>query len=416
MLPLLALLACARTCPEGTLDAETWLAAAPSTLAGEWAQYRLEPGHQGLAPAGSHVDGGLSLTWKSEAYAIGDYSASKGSPSVAGDAVYVGIDDGILRKLSLEDGRLLWTFETRAAEEEREREDDENRGIHGTPAIVDGRVYIGAYDGWLYAVDEDDGSLLWERHLGGSIGASPVVHGGLVFMAVEYGDPDGKVFVLDAEEGCTVYETPWLGDHPHSSATVDTTRGYLFIGANNGRFAAFDFLEGEPVWEVWMGAGQGEDGEIKSTAALDGDTVYITSWDHELHAIDVDSGQERFSFAATQDSMSSPSVHQGVAWFGSHDGVLYAIDADPDALYEDDQDRLLWSHGTSGKILSSPTVVPDAGVLLVGSNDGTLSMLDLEDGALRWEQALDGRVSSVPVVVGGTVLATDASGATWRWD
>ena len=424
MIPLLAptlagvlaptLLGCSRTCPEGLRDPEAWLATPPAVLAGEWAQYRLEPSHQGTAPGGSHIDASLTLTWKSDAYAIGDYSASKGSPSVAGDGVYVGIDDGYLRRLSLEDGSLVWEFETRAAQTERKREDDETRGIHGTPAIVDGRVYIGAYDGWLYALDEDDGELLWERQLGGSIGASPVVHNGLVFMAVEYPDPDGKVFVLDAQEGCTIYESPYLGDHPHSSATVDPTRGYLVVGANNGRFAAFDFIHGAEVWEVWMDGG--EDGDIKSTAAVDGDTVYITSWDSKLHAVDIDSGTERFAFATDQDTMSSPSVHEGVAWFGSHDGFLYAIDADPDADYLDPQDRLLWRYGTGDRILSSPTVVPEAGVVLIGSNDHTLSMLSMETGQALWTQTLDGRVSSVPVVTGGTLFATDASGATWRWD
>mgnify|MGYP000919657377 FL=1 len=114
--------------------------------------------------------------------------------------------------------------------------------------------------------------------------------------------------------------------------------------------------------------------------------------------------------------MSSPSVYDGVVYVGSHDGYLYAIDADPDVDGADDQARQLWRTWLGGKVLSSPTIVPESGVLLVGSNDGTLSALALEDGSQVWSEDLGSTLSSVPVVTGRTVLATDASGTTWRWD
>ncbi|RME28945.1 MAG: hypothetical protein D6798_01245 [Deltaproteobacteria bacterium] len=400
----LALAACA--------EPVDWFAPTPPPVAGEWNQYRLEPTHAGVAPAGTEVGPALSLTWRSDSYAIGDYSASKGSPSLSDDLVYVGIDDGILRALDRATGALVWEFRTRAADDEAQREDSEHRGIHGTPAVADGRVFIGAYDGWIYALDAADGSLLWDRHLGDSIGASPVLYQGHVLMAVEYGAPDGRVFVLRQSDGRKVYVTPRLGDHPHSSVTVDPTRGWFFVGANNGRFSAFDLVEEQLVWEFQMPEG----GEIKSTAAIFEDTVLVTSWDDRLHALDIDTGRERFSFQTLADTMSSPSVLDGMAVFGSHDGRVYAIDADPAHDYADDQDRELWHHATDGWVLSSATIVEDAGVALIGSNDGTLRMLDLADGSLAWSVRLDGVVSSVPVVTGESVFVTDGSGTTWRFD
>jgi len=389
-----------------------WFAATAAPVAGEWSQYRLEPTHAGVAPAGSFVGPDLALTWKSDAYAIGDYSASKGSPSLSDDLVFVGIDDGVLRALDRESGALVWQYRTRAADEEERRDDSEHRGIHGTPAVADGLVFIGAYDGWIYALDEADGSLVWDKHLGGSIGASPVLYQGHVFMAVEYGAPNGRVFVLRQSDGHKVYVTPKLGDQPHSSVTIDPDRGWFFIGANNGRFSAFDLVEEALVWDFWMP----DAGEIKSTAALWGDTVYITSWDDRLHAIDVDSGQERFSFQTLANTMSSPSVLDGLLIFGSHDGRVYGLDGDGDHDYADDQDRELWRVGTSGWVMSSATIVEDAGVAVVGSNDGRLLMLDLVDGSVVWSHDLDGVVSSVPVVTGGSVFVADGSGSTWRFD
>jgi len=414
LLPALVLLACDSRCRAGV----DWFAADVAPAAGAWAQYRLAATHTGQAPGGSRVGPELALTWKSAAYAIGDYSASKGSPTLVDDTVYVGFDDGILRALDAADGSLRWDFATRAAQAEVDRSDSANRGIHGTPAVAKGIVYIGAYDGWLYALDADDGSLVWEAQLGDSIGASPVLYQGGVFMAVELGDPEGKVDVLDAATGCTCYETPPLGDNPHSSVSIDPVRGRFFVGSNNGRVSAFDLDPFVPAWVAAMEAGGdgSQDGAVKSTVAVDGDTVYATSWDHSLHALDAETGQRRFDFQTGGKTMSSPSLWQGVAYLGSHDHVLYAVDADPDASYADDQARERWRFATGNWILSSPTVVPEAGVLLVGSNDDSLYMLDLADGHEVWSAGLDGHVSSVPTVVDGTVLVTDASGTVWRFD
>lgn len=406
---ILGLLLACTACPPGFL-AELWSEEAGEVEAGQWPQYRLEPEHRGLAPEGTLFDPGMSLTWTSEAYAIGEYTASKGSPSLVDDGVYVGFDDGVLRKLDAETGALVWEYRTRQAEVEEGNAPEDNSGIHGTPAVVDGRVFIGAYDGWMYALDAGSGELLWDRKLGGSIGASPAVHGDVVLIAVEYPWPDGRIFALDAETGCVAYESRRIGDHPHSSTTVDIDRGLAFVGANNGSFTAWDLREERELWATATG------GEIKSTAAVVDDLVYITSWDTRLHAFSIETGFRQFSFATDSLSMSSPSVHEGVAWFGSHDGYLYAIDADPEATYADDQERLLWRTWLGDRILSSPTVVADSGVLLVGSNNGTLAALALEDGSIVWSESLGSRVSSVPVVTGRTVLVTDASGTTWRWD
>jgi outer membrane protein assembly factor BamB len=393
--------------------APEWPRVMESAPAGTFPQYRLDPGHQGLAPGGSWLSGDLSLTWQSDAYAIGEYTASKSSPTTDGSSVYVGIDDGRLLSLDAASGALNWAFETHQYDYELTREDTDNRGIHGTPAVWEGRVYVGDYSGWLYALDAASGALLWEIDLGGSIGASPALHAGHVFMAVEYSDPDGKVFVVDAREGCVVYETDYLGDHPHSSATVDPERGYLYVGANNGRFSAWDYVNQLPVWDFWMGT---ENPQIKSTAALDGDTVYITSWDYYLHALDADSGEERFAFQTGYYSMSSPSVYEDVAYFGSHDGWVYAVDADPDAAYDDPQDRELWSYDTNTRVLSSPTLIPDADALVVGSDNSWAYMLSMSAGEELWAREMEGWVSSVPTVLDNTLYISDAAGVVSRFD
>jgi outer membrane protein assembly factor BamB len=93
--------------------------------------------------------------------------------------------------------------------------------VVSSPAVEDGVVYFGSYDGLFYAVDAASGQLKWKfassgerrfaaKHLHGSLPegetmpdpfdcylSSPVVFGGSVY----FGSGDGNVYALDTSSG-----------------------------------------------------------------------------------------------------------------------------------------------------------------------------------------------------------------------
>ena len=398
----MATTACA---PRSPLDSGEPIAAGPiDPIADDTVpQYRLDPTHHGRAPAGSAIDPVTAVVaWKSPALGIGDYRASKSSPAVDSERVFIGADDGRLHALDRGSGAVLWSFETHRFATEIAYAGSDHRGIHGTPAFDEGCVYIGDYDGWLYALDKRSGQPKWSVRLGDHIGASPVLYRGYLFIAVEFDDPDGQVFVIRTDNGQVAYASPRLGEHAHASVTIDPQRGLMLVGANNGQLNGFDFVQRRSAWRFAALAA------IKSTAALSGDTVFITAWDFQLHALAVDSGVERFSFACRNMSMSSPSVWNDRVYFGCHDKKVYCVDGQGGAL--------LWSFTTEGAVISSPTVVADSGLLAVGSRDGRLYLLDLLDGSLAGSFELEQPVTSVPVVVGSSLFVNDNAGIVWRFD
>jgi outer membrane protein assembly factor BamB len=373
----------------------------PSVPEGTYPQYRLDPTHAGLSPPATSLAPSLTLAWTTKPLAIGNYSASRSSPAVDADRVYVGVDDGQLIALDRRDGTVAWRFQTHRYFVELATMDSLHLGIHGSPAVDDRSVYIGDYSGYLYAVDKVSGDLVWESHLGGSIGASPVLFGEFVFIAVEYPDPDGKVFVVCAQTGETVWTSPSLGHFAHSSVSIDAPHGLLFVGANNGVLFCFDYLRGQLQWSYQAGDA------IKSTAAIVGDTVYITSWDTRLYGLTIASGEPRLEFATRSASMSSPSVFQDRVYFGSGDGLLYAV-ATLDG-------KLDWAFQSEGSILSSPTVLQDAGLLAIGSSDKHLYLLDLATGEIRQSIELASGVTSVPVAVGDSLFVNDDAGTVYAF-
>src|SRR4029077_16798202 len=68
-------------------------------------------------------------------------------------------------------------------------------------------------------------------------------------------------------------------------------------------------------------------GEVLSSPAVAGDTIYIGSSDHMLYALDRTTGAKKWEFKTESRVTSSAAVKAGVVYFGSFDGNFYAVDA-----------------------------------------------------------------------------------------
>ncbi len=108
---------------------------------------------------------------------------------------------------------------------------------------------------------------------------------------------------------------------------------------------------------------------------------------------------------------SSPAVTDGLVIFGSDDGSVRAVDSTTGALR--------WRYRTGAPVRSSPAVVD--GRIFVGSNDGYLYAFDLR-GAVLWKRSLGYEIVSSPAVSGSTVVvgaaklsAFDVATGNQRW-
>src|SRR5438093_6606365 len=85
---------------------------------------------------------------------------------------------------------------------------------------------------------------------------------------------------------------------------------------------------------------------------------------------------------------SSPTVSNGMVYFGSDDSYLYAVSAL--------NGELRWKFRTGDVVYSSPAVV--GGVVFVGSHDGYLYAVDGKTGGELWRFKTGYRVYSSPAV------------------
>jgi outer membrane protein assembly factor BamB len=337
-------------------------------------------------------------------------------------------------------GGVRWTFATGGA-------------VRSSPAILGGVVYIGSTDGYLYALDERTGRLRWRYAGGSAVTASPAVAGGLVF-AQTY---DGRAFALRAADGRPVWtrslgpaaRLAWgheSGDDYASSPAITGTR--IYIGGIDGNVYALDARSGAVIWRLRTG------GRIWSSPAVAGDAVYVGSLDGKLYKADAANGALRWAYAtdgAALDSgafgydrrtiQSSPSVGDGIAYVGSRDGTLYAVDAERGTLrwrfdnsvfwsntsparanglvYAGNSDGLFvqgvdarsgkeaWKYTTALQVFASPSVAGDA--VYTGDWAGYFYAVDAKNGALLWKYRTDGRriMSSAAIDGGHLVFGSD---------
>ncbi|MFG2234913.1 PQQ-binding-like beta-propeller repeat protein [Streptomyces sp. NPDC048723] len=196
-----------------------------------------------------------------------------------------------------------------------------------------------------------------------------------------------------------------------SPAVVDDT---VYISSNDTKVYALDAATGTPRWthttdRTWWDL-LNVARAYSSPAVVDG-TVYIGS-DKKVYALDAATGTPCWTFT-TGGVYSSPAVVDGTVYIGSLDKKVYALDAATGTPR--------WTHTTGSFIHSSPAVVD--GTVYIGSFDTKVYALDAATGTPRWTYATGGGVQSSPAIVDGTVYiggdtkvyALDAATGTPRW-
>ncbi len=151
-----------------------------------------------------------------------DGTGSGASPTVAPDGmVYVGANNSNFYALTPE-GKLLWLFEA----------EREVAGIWSTAALSadNGTLYFGANKGGIYAVNRQDGSLVWRFGMPGSVYNSPALD---VDGVLYTGSTIGKVFGIETSTGKAVFE--FDAGAPVWTAPAIRPDGSLVVADREGR-------------------------------------------------------------------------------------------------------------------------------------------------------------------------------------
>jgi len=296
-----------------------------------------------------------------------------------------------------------------------------------SPVVAGGVVYIAGMDGYLHAVNEATGEEKWKFKSSRPIASSVAVDAGSVYFV----SSAGALAALDAETGdprwvfAVEYERKFeaknLHGYPSPAQTIPDAwdlftsspalvEGTVYFGAGDGGVYAVDAATGVLQWKFQTG------GVVHASPAVAGGMVYIGSWDSRLYAIEAATGRLVWSFQAGLDPavhnqegfQSSPAVVDGVVYVGCRDAHVYALDAATGAKK--------WDYPTSKSwVIGTPAV--NDGVVYAGTSDSARFMaLDAATGRLLFNFDAKAYVFSSGAIAGGLVYFGSHNGRLYAVD
>jgi len=159
-------------------------------------------------------------------------------------------------------------------------------------------------------------------------------------------------------------------------------------------------------------------GQVISSPAVVGGTVFVGSTDGNLYAVNQDAGTLKWKFDAKSRVVSSPAVANGVVYFAAYDGNFYAVDVGNGQLkwkFKTQGERRFAGthlHGSQPVAESMPdpfdcylssAVVLD-GAVYFGSGDGNVYALNAASGELKWKFKTGDVVHASPAIADGTLF------------
>jgi len=297
-------------------------------------------------------------------------------------------DKGDLRNCGVSafaaDGKLRWHFSTDSA-------------IKNNIGAANGRVFATSVAGWLYALSEDSGKLLWKAPLNRErerweVAATTVTDGMVYVGASSY------IAAFDAQSGQRVWEARHgANDWWPSCYTIPTViGGKLLLATRNGALA-LNASTGQQLWKL--------DGKFNGLVAAN-EKLYVTR-NGVLCALGLADGKPVWtSKEQLGDTASAPAIAGEKLVLGTADGRVCAFSAKDGAL--------LWATQTGpslsslqpyqrglSDVNSSPAIQGDT--VYVGASDGKVHALALDCGTEVGSYPLGAPIASSPFIADNTL-------------
>ena len=299
-------------------------------------------------------------------------------------------EDGVVTAFDARSGATAWTTDTDAQ-------------ITGGVGTGDGLALVGTAEGEVIALDAASGAERWRSALSSEILAAPAAANGVAVVRTN----DGKVVGLSAADGGRLWtfqrDVPVLS--LRGTAPPVMVGQHAICGMDGGRLVSLEIATGRPAWEVLVAYPTGRSDlsrvvDIDGRPLILGSTVYVTTFQGALAAVDVDTGAIRWTVPLS--SYNGVGAVSGVVIASDDLGHLKAVD---EATGEP-----VWTQ----KALSGRRLSPPAGVgawVAVADLEGYVHWVNPATGEIAGRTRAVGSAVRAPLLVdGGTVFVTGVEG------
>ena len=293
--------------------------------------------------------------------------------------------------------------------------------VVSSPVVAGSSVYVGSSDHSLYALNRADGTVRWKFATQGPVNSSPAVRAGVVYV----NSVDGRFYAVDAVTGKQRWNFRTSGERrftapgihggiPRTEMMADPfdvllsspviAGNAVYFGSGDHNVYALNAETGALLWKFETG------NVVHATPAVANGVVFIGSWDRNLYALDAATGKERWHYQTGNDTTtynqigiaSSAAVVNGIVYFGCRDGHFYAVDASTGQQKWNVDNKMGW-------VIASPAV--SKGVVYFPTSDGKrFKAIDAITGAVKYSIENREISFSSPAIVNNVVYFGSSDG------
>jgi outer membrane protein assembly factor BamB len=201
---------------------------------------------------------------------------------------------GLLIAMNARTGRELWSFRAGA--------------IESSPLEIDGVLYFGSWDRYVYALDARTRKLRWRYRTDDRVVAAPAYARGTIYVPSN----GGHLYALNARTGKLRWSSSSFerfGRREYFYATPTIAYGRVYVGNADGHVYAYGAATGKLLWAQRAGT------YVYTAAAVWKRTVYVGTWDGYLVALDAATGDTRWRHDAPGSITGAPTIMGGLVYY-----------------------------------------------------------------------------------------------------
>jgi outer membrane protein assembly factor BamB len=310
---------------------------------------------------------------KTTNFTIEGQKFSTASPAIYDGIVYIGTDSGCIYSVTESEIKKLCKLENAGA-------------IEGTLAVTKDYVFAGFTNKIFAAFSRTDGKMLWKYETKGPVITAPLFHGKFVYFSTS----NGYVYALDTENGSFKWRFNVLSKASAPALDNVMNNDVLFVGNDRQRTYAINTINDERKGtELWHFEGAGRQTVINES------DVYGVSIRGNVFSIDKTTGKGVWVFPRELgDGTTDLALANYTIVFGNGRSV-WALDS------------RAWQYGKWQQELPRTVEVPPiivGDVVYAVCSDGKLYALDLVAGMELSHFDLEGTTQSSPAFVKNKIV------------
>ena len=312
------------------------------------------------------------------------------SPTAFDHIIYTTSFDGYITAVNSDNGSIIWSRNSKLK-------------LTSSPLVSQKFVIAGSLHGKLIALSRDSGNIVWQARLPSSLFAKPALHNDVVYAQTH----DGSVVAYDLQTGKTLWTQKAL--MPDLILVGNSTpiiyKDLVLVGNSAGSLWGFKLDNGEKQWDnpvalANSGSPAAQMVDITATPIIDNDALYVATFQGTLVSFNAASGGVNWQVNA--------SIFNNLG--SSYDQLFTSTATGEIIAYSKSIGTISWKQAMfEGRKPSAPLYLD--GYLIVGDYEGYIHVLSAQTGQYLTRVKIGGNgIQSQPIAIGDSVFVQTNDG------